>query len=287
MRVLLTGGSGLIGRHLPGLLRARGYEVHSLGRSPAHGHRADLLDPAAVEAVLEGVSPTHLLHLAWHVEPGFRDAPENLEWFDATMRLVRRFAELGGARAVLAGTCFEVFGPPTLYSTCKAGLARMVAALGAEFGLSTAWGRVFFLHGPGERVGRLVPSIARALLAGEPAPCSHGRQVRDYLHAADVAAAFAALLDSQARGVVDVGSGEAVTIATLAETIAELTGRPELLRLGALEASAGEPERIVADVARLREEVGFAPALTLRDGLAESVAYWRGELSAAAAAPAA
>ena len=102
-RVLLTGASGFIGRHVVPLLKSREFEVHAISRS-----RADLLIPGVAAALVESIRPTHLLHLAWNAEPGrFWTAPDNLDWVAASLGLHRSFAALGGGRAVFAGSCAE------------------------------------------------------------------------------------------------------------------------------------------------------------------------------------
>lgn len=298
-RVLVTGAGGFIGRPALSLLVQRGYEVHAVSTqgveedsAGARWHRADLLDPNAANALVASVRPTHLLHLAWYTEPGgFWTSSENLRWLGASVRLVQEFAAGGGRRAVIAGTCAEYdwrFGvlsevdtplaPNTLYGASKHALRAVVAALAAESGFGYAWGRVFFLFGPGEHPAKLVASVARALLRGEPAPCSHGKQVRDFLHVHDVASAFVRLLDSEATGPVNVGSGEPVSVGQLVSIIGELTGRPELLRFGEVSSCPGEPPVILADTGRLRQELGWKPTFSLEAGLADTVAWWRAEL---------
>ena len=71
---------------------------------------------------------------------------------------------------------------------------------------------MFFLYGPHEHPDRLVSSVILSLLRGEPAKCSHGRQIRDYMHVQDVANGLVALLDSDVRGAVNVSSGQATTL---------------------------------------------------------------------------
>ena len=85
-----------------------------------------------------------------------------------------------------------------LPTRCKLALSQVVTRPPGD--LSTAWGRIFYLYGPGEYPSRLVPSVIGSLLHDEPARCTHGRQLRDYLHVADVASAFAAILDGKSRG---------------------------------------------------------------------------------------
>jgi nucleoside-diphosphate-sugar epimerase len=277
------------------LVRA-GHEVHAVSRGAAGAagaewHQADLLDAAQSSALIAAARPTHLLHLAWDVTPGrYLASDSNLAWTAASLHLLREFAR-HGRRAVVAGTCFEYdlsagvcserespLRPATLYGTCKGALCSISASFAREADLSVAWGRIFFVYGPHEHPDRLVASVARALLEGSPAPVSHGRQVRDYLHAADVGEAFAALLASEVEGPVNVGSGSGVTLAELVGEIGRATGRPELIRLGALPARPDEPPEIVADVRRLRDEVGWRPARSLEAGIGETVDWWRREL---------
>jgi len=296
-RVLVTGAGGFIGRGCLPLLVAAGYEVHAVSSRAApdplpgvHWHRLDLLDPAAVADLCDGVHATDLLHLAWVTTPGAytRDAT-NLDWLAASLHLTRRFVEHGGRRIVGAGTCFEYahggterlhestspLQPDTLYGTSKVAAHAVIARFAAEVGVASAWGRVFFLYGPQEHPNRLVSSVILALLDGREAACTVGTQVRDFLHVRDVAAAFVALLRSDVTGAVNVASGEDVTVRDLVMEIGDQLGRPELVALGARPLPPKEPPTIVADVDRLRREVGFEPTFGLRDGLRDSIAWWR------------
>lgn len=300
-RVLVTGASGFIGRHVPAPLLQRGFEIHAVtsraappARDGVTWHRADLLDQRAHGDLLAQVAPTHLLHFAWYAEHGrFWRSTENLRWSAATLEFVRAFAEGGGGRAVVAGSCAEYrWGDPgpcvedvtptepaTLYGTAKNATREILGAAAPQLGIELAWGRVFLLYGPDEAPGRLVASVARALVAGERAKTGDGTQVRDFLHVADVAAAFAAILDSDVTGPVNVGSGEARPMREVIELIGDAAGRPELLDVGALPARPGDPAELVADVTRLREEAGFAPAIGLREGIERTVAWWREALA--------
>jgi nucleoside-diphosphate-sugar epimerase len=296
-RVLVTGASGFIGRHILRPLAERGFEVHALtSREPpvevedaAHWHQADLLHQTGAEGVIEAARPTHLIHLAWYVEHGeYWNSQENLRWVGASLDLLRHFAEAGGRRAVLAGTCAEYdwsysplvesktpLAPTTLYGVAKHGLHVVASAFAAQAGFGLAWGRIFILYGPGEDGRRLVGSVARALARGERAPCSHGRRFRDVLHVADVAAAFAALAASDVTGPVNIAAGKSVRISEIVGLLGWLAGRPDLILLGALPERPGEPEALVADTRRLRDEVGWRPRVSLEEGLRETLEWWQ------------
>ncbi|PXW65432.1 NAD(P)-dependent oxidoreductase [Methylobacterium sp. B4] len=307
-RVLVTGGAGFVGRHAVAALTDHGFEVHAVGRTAPPGvqafHAADLLDEVQRRAAVRAAGASHLLHLAWVTTPGrYWQAPDNLDWTAASLDLVRTFREAGGSRAVVAGTCAEydwadlpgVQGgrlpesapcrPATLYGSAKDGLRRILHAYAATAGLSLAWGRLFYLYGPGETPGRLVGDAARALISGQRLATSEGRQRRDFLHVADAGAAFAALLASGVGGAVNIGSGEAVPVRAILESVGALTGRPDLIDFGARPLGATEPACIEADIRRLTDEVGFRPAYGLEAGLVETVEGWRAALSNAASAP--
>jgi nucleoside-diphosphate-sugar epimerase len=110
----------------------------------------------------------------------------------------------------------------------------------------------------------------------QEAQCTHGRQIRSFLHVADVGAAFASLLDSEIQGPVNIGSDERIAVADLIERIARQIGRPDLIRLGARSAPAEEPPLLVPDIQRLRDEVKWQPRFTLSKGVTDTIAWWRG-----------
>jgi nucleoside-diphosphate-sugar epimerase len=294
-RALVTGATGFVGRQAVAALAKRGFEVHAVAHSgqgtdaQAVWHRADLLEVGVGEALLRVVQPTHLVHFAWFAEPGeFWSSGENERWLEASKRLVRAFADAGGLRMIVAGTCAEYewsssvcvegetpLRPATLYGRCKDVLRQQAEEVAHGSGIEVAWGRIFFLYGPHEHPRRLVPSVTRSLLRGEVAACTEGEQVRDFMHVGDAGDAFAALVDSTARGAVNIASGSGTRVRDLVELIGRIVGRADLLRFGAIPNPANEPAVLMADVTRLREDVGWSPQLSLEQGVLETVEWWQ------------
>lgn len=283
--VLITGASGLIGKQVQVPLVRRNFVVHATARHPpeeAGGsvvwHKADLLDPFERAALIDAVSPTHLLHLAWVTEHGgFWEHPANAVWLEVSKDLVRRFERAGGRRVVVAGSCAEYDWsepslrkgecienvtpcvPRTVYGRAKLDLGNAIRDLSG----SAASGRIFLLFGEGEASGRLVPCLVDNLLAGIPVELGPGDLERDVLDSRTIGAALTSLLVSDATGPVNIASGRSVTIAEIAGIVATAIGRPDLIRLGAKPRRAGDPQRLVANVERLRSEVQFDPAFDI------------------------
>jgi nucleoside-diphosphate-sugar epimerase len=86
----------------------------------------------------------------------------------------------------------------------------------------------------------------------------------------DAGDALAALALSDLRGPINIAGGTGASIASIAELLGGISGRPDLLRYGALPDRAGDPPRIVAATRRLRDELGFRPRYALQQGLADA-----------------
>jgi nucleoside-diphosphate-sugar epimerase len=242
--------------------------------------------------LLQEVKPTHLLHLAWYAKPGlFWASLENLRWVAASLELYLAFADAGGTRAVVAGTCAEYdwthalldegqtpLAPRTLYGRCKRMLHDLLDEAGRQTDVNLAWGRIFFLYGPHEPRGRLVSDVATALLESREAPCSSGTQERDYMHVHDVGRAFAALVDSDISGPVNIASGDCVPVRSIISTLGSLTGGAPLIRFGA-RPQPNDPPRLAASVEILKDRLGFRPVFDLAGGLADTVRWWRTQSS--------
>lgn len=291
-RILLTGANGFVGRqvlaHLP-----VGAEIHAttlsahVGSKQAVWHRADLRDPEECQRLVAELAPDILVHAAWNTSHGaFWEAEDNHDWLAAGRALFSAFAENGGQRIVGCGTCAEYAGiseeprredetdagaePATLYGRSKLALLDHLAGLGIDY----AWARIFLVYGEGEGDQRLVPSVARALLAGRPAPCSPGSQLRDFLDVRDLGRAIALLTQAPFSGAINLGHGEFARIADVVCLMGEIAGRPELIELGALPSRPGEAPMLVPDLMRQEEELKFRPEIGLREGLADALTYW-------------
>ncbi|MEA3015141.1 MAG: hypothetical protein QOD42_3686 [Sphingomonadales bacterium] len=271
-RILVTGATGFVGRALVRRLRADGHEVAA--------PRLDLLEAGEDEVarLVEAERVTHCLHAAWYTSHAdYLVADINRDWVAASLRLAAGFRAGGGRRLVGLGTCLEYdqdapagpfsesatpLRPETLYARCKVETFERLSDQGGF-----AWARLFYIYGPGDRAGRLVPYILDTLARGAPAGPRFGGSRRDYVHVDDLAGQLSRIVAGDVEGAVNTGTGAAVRLSEMFETAGALFARPDLVQVN--DALPGnERASIEADMTRFRAEVGDPETRSLRDGLA-------------------
>lgn len=288
--VLATGCSGFLGRHCLDVLVRHGFHVHAVSRTvrgvhPADQivwHNLDLQSRGPVERLIATLRPSHLLHLAWVTTPDvYRYAPENLDWLDASLALVRSFGEHGGQRfvgvgssaeyGVAAGPCLEddtPIRPVSVYGQCKAALWMATQACAQRYGFSAAWGRVFLPYGPGDEPHRLIPSLLAALTAGTPINVTDGSQVRDFVCVADVAELLVRLLMTpDATGAYNIGTGRGIVVRQVIEWVADHFSARELVHFGVRPRRDDEPPALVAGMAKVERVLGWRAPTSIESGL--------------------
>jgi UDP-glucose 4-epimerase len=285
MRVLVTGGSGFIGRHVVAALRGDGHRVAVVDRVDFGDPEVpcvtgELEDPAVRDAAVEqGVDA--VVHLAAETSVlGSMERPALVHRVnvDVTAALLDLCRERGVEAFVLASTNAVVgnlegtmseqvpLAPLTPYGATKAAGEMLLSGYAGAYGLRGVALRLTNVYGPGmHHKDSFVPRLMRAA-AGEGGVevYGDGRQRRDLVHVADVARAFALAVRDWPTGPVIIGNGASYTVLDLVDAAREATGRP--IATTHVEAKAGEMPAVVVDTARARHR-GFEAQVSLVDGL--------------------
>ncbi len=287
MRVLVTGGSGFVGRHLVPRLQARGDEVRVVDLRPYPDASCDALvgdlrDRAVVDRALEeGFDAVVHLAAITSVLQSVND-PHGVFTtnVDATELLLERARVLGVGRFVFASSNAVVgnvgqrvidetipLHPLTPYGATKAAAEMLLSAYGASYGLRAVALRFTNLYGAGMQVkDSVVARLMRAALTGgELEIYGDGEQLRDYLYVSDACASIELALALGESDVLTIGAAASVSMNTLHRMACEATGVDIPARHVA--AKAGEMPAVVVDIARARA-AGFSPGYELATGLA-------------------
>lgn len=296
-RVIITGATGFIGRRIVELASSTDWEVFCCGRSirPDWLHdgvqwlQGNLLDETFRSELILAVKPTHLINLAWYTEHSkYWSGEENVSWLFSTLDLFEKFAKIGGVHFLGAGSCAEYDWSSSVYSekvtpltqahifgVSKASASTLIQQLSSLNLCKSSWGRIFFVYGPNEAKGRLVPHVVTKLLSKQSVDVSEGTQVRDYLFVDDVARAFIEISKKELEGPINIGSGVPTSIRDLVSQIEKIVGATNQVNFGALPDRENDPFAIVADVRRMRTELNYRPQFTLAEGLRKTVEHYK------------
>ena len=294
MKVLVTGGSGFIGRHVVRALREDGAAVRVIDLKPHPDPSVDIVqgdlgDPDALAAALDG-GVDAVVHLA-AVTSVLRSVEQPELTFatnvTATHALLRA-ATAAGARSLVFASTNAVTGPMeepaiseravlrplTPYGATKAAGEMLMSAFTASYGLRCTCLRLTNVYGPGMQAkDSIVARLMRAIRLGNTFEIyGDGRQVRDYVHVADVVrAARHGLSDPAWSGPVVIGSGRSLSVLEVVEAVREATGAELPVRHGP--ARPGEMPAVIVDIARAAG-LGWEPQFGFEEGVEEVWREW-------------
>ncbi|MCU1492762.1 MAG: rfbB [Acidimicrobiaceae bacterium] len=287
LRILVTGGSGFIGRHVVERLRARGDDVSVVDLKPFPDPSVpcvvgDLRNRSiAEEAVTEGLDG--VVHLA-AITSVLQSVNEPDAVFHtnvvATEYLLEECRQLGVARFVFASTN-AVAGdvgratideslslrPMTPYGATKAAAEMLFSAYASSYGMLTVALRFTNVYGAGMQTkDSVIARLMRAALAGGTIQVyGDGEQLRDYVYVTDAARAIEHGLALEEPDVLTIGAGESVSMNELHRLACEVTG-VEIAKEH-VPGKPGEMPAVVVDISHARA-TGWQPEYTVRDGIA-------------------
>jgi UDP-glucose 4-epimerase len=287
LRVLVTGGSGFVGRNVVARLLTRGHDVVVADHQEHDGNDevksvvGDLCDPAVREqAVTDDVDAIVHLAAATSVLGSIeRPAEVHRTNVEMTAGLLEAARQRGVGTFVLASTNAVTgdvgqstitedvrLAPLTPYGATKAASEMLLSGYAGAYGLRAPALRFSNVYGEGMgHKDSLIPRLMRAALSGDEIEVfGDGEQRRDLVHASDIAQAVALAVEGWPTGPVIVGGGRSYTVNELIEAAREATGRPIGTRN--VPAKPGEMPAVVVDISRARS-LGYEPQVSLIDGM--------------------
>ena len=269
-KILVTGINGLIGQYISEPLIELGFEVYGIGTKNIitdkfHYIQLDINNSTEIEKIFFKIKPEYLIHLAWNIKDLNSNYHFNL--LASSINVLNSFYKNGGRRAVYIGSCFEYkfkelplkesdeLNPTTAYSICKNYLREISEFYSNKNNINFCWARVFYVYGKNENPKRIFPYIINNLKENKKVIINHSQLQKDYMFAGDVAKAIAFITNSDAKGIINICSGKAISLGEFALIIAKKMNKEHLLELKELETN--EPNVIVGDNSKLIYEIGF------------------------------
>lgn len=311
MRTLVTGAAGFIGSHLAERLLDEGHEVVGIdcfvpyyprrfkeanlaylcSNPDFEFHPLDLRTDDLTQALRHVDTVFHLAAM-----PGLTASWSEFETYMtcnvlATQRLLEA-AKTSTLRAFVHASTSSVYGkeatgnedtplnPISPYGATKLAAERLALAYHAEFNVPSIVLRYFSVYGPRQRPDMGYHTFIKKVLNGEPVTVfGDGEQTRGNTYVDDcVQATLLAACRGKAGEVYNVGGGEARSVRWVLRTIEEITG--EKVAIQHAPRRAGDQQHTIADISKMRRDLGYEPRTSLRDGLAAQIEWQCSQLPA-------
>lgn len=305
-RTLITGGAGFLGSHLCDRMLAEGHEVlcfdnfltgrpeniaHLMGNPRFRLVEYDVTDYLYVDGRLD-----YVLHFASPASPSdyLRFPIQTLKVGAIGTHKALGLSKAKGARFLLASTS-EVYGDPHVspqpetywghvnpvgirgvYDEAKRFAEALTMAYRRSHGVDTRIARIFNTYGPRMRVddGRALPTLLSQALRGEPMTVyGSGQQTRAFGYVDDTVDGLYRLLMSGEAMPVNIGNDEERTLVEFAELVRFAAGSDSPIVFEPL--PEDDPQVRKPDLAKARTRLGYEPKVTLAEGLARTVGYFR------------
>lgn len=295
-RVLITGASGFIGRHLYSYLLKQGVDcvgisrngMASLGILPV-----DLRDIEAIRRFINDIQPHIVYHLAAIVNSSrdYETAVHCLEInTSGTLNILRACEQLRGVRVVLAST-EEVYGkncapfrekqtprPPSSYAISKLAAEQLCRYHATHYEATTIALRIGTTYGPGQSETRYIPQLVLAALSGNDLELNSGHKRRDYIFIDDVVRAF--VLAGQAKlrdrtATINIGGGRAISLKDFANMIIHNAQSTAQIKYGVIPERHDEASEWLMDLSKAKRLLGWEPKVDVESGVAILVSRLR------------
>lgn len=291
-RILVTGGSGFIGRHLLTRLHGEQREVVAVSRRrpkdldvSVEWRTGDLAKIDFVEDLFEAVRPNVVFHLASHVTGSrSRDVvlPTLRSNLVSAVHVLTMSEKHDVDRVVVAGSLEEPDSsesnpiPCSPYAASKWAASAYARMFHRLYDLSVTIARIFMVYGPGPQdQSKLVPYTIRSCLSGRSPEIASGGRPVDWIYVEDVVEGLLRVARSPGLGgdTVDLGSGTLVTIKGVVEEVTRLCDVDVAPVFD--EAGGRAFERVDrANIERTRRLLDWAPSVSLREGLGRTIEWF-------------
>lgn len=305
-RYLITGGAGFIGSHLCRALVAGGDRVVILDSldSGKLSNIDDLLCDDQVEFVQDTIlnesrvlsicGDVHgIFHLAAlvSVQRSIDDPRLNHQVNVDGLFNVLEAARLSGVPKIVFASSAALYGnsyapphketfpivPLSPYAVGKS-LSEIYSSVYSQlYGVEAVCLRFFNVYGPNQDPSSpysgVISKFMDAVTHGSDITIfGDGEQTRDFVYVQDVVQALILSMDKNVNGIFNVGTGSSVSINQLAQGVMQVSGKNVDIRY--MDAREGEVRHSCADISKIRQDLGYEPRYSLKDGLEETFDWW-------------
>lgn len=307
-KVLVTGAGGFIGSHLAEKCVEEGYKVRALIRYNSSGNwgwlenskyknkievvLGDVRDLESVNEAIFGCDTVFHLAALIGVPYSYHSAISYLRTNIEGTYNVLEVAKSLKINNVLITSTSETYGTAQYvsidekhpqvaqspYAATKIGADQLASSFFRSFGLPVKIVRPFNVYGPRQSARSIIPTIILQILLGTQVNLGNISAKRDFTYVDDTVSGFLAIAktDKLFGEVVNIGSGQAISVEELVVKIAKIVGKKVKITKESVRArrSSSEVDRLLCDFSKLKKFTGWKPTYSLEEGLAETINWF-------------
>ena len=293
MKVVVTGASGFIGKPIVNKLLMMGCEVLAIGREiPAqqkldslHWLKANFSSAETYQTEINAFKPEVLIHLAWQDIPDY-SLEKSILNLNQSLLFISFITKIKSCKKILiSGSCWEygkmygeclntdIVNPMNFFTISKHSLHLWTEIIAKQKSIKLGWFRLFYVYGPGQRSGSLIPSILNNLKKGQLSDIRSPINANDFVYVDDVANAFSKAVSANfPSGIYNLGSGKSTTVLEVCRIAEQIVLGAESLtaQLESKTESSQSEVDFWADIKHSKEILDWQPTTSLKEGIQQT-----------------
>ncbi|MBC8227526.1 MAG: NAD(P)-dependent oxidoreductase [Gammaproteobacteria bacterium] len=295
-RVLITGASGFIGSPLVKKLLDNNFEVLAISRNKPEDnysnrdvwYEADINKLDSYKTCIEEFQPQVVIHLAWQDIPNYSFEISLLN-LKNTLEFLSFVSDIASCKKILiSGSCWEfnkrqgeciesLIGEPKDHFTwAKHSIRTWLEIVCKQKQITLAWIRIFYVYGPRQRRGSLIPTLINHLSQKELPPIKTPNDACDFIYIDDVVDGFYQATNKNIHsGNFNLGSGFSIKVLEVSRHIENLLYGKEVITQKIKEQSTGieSSMNFWAGINKTKETLNWKPMITIEDGIKNCISY--------------
>lgn len=294
MRVLVTGATGFLGRHVISQIRAGEHNIlgftlkNDAPENSIEGIQwlyGDLNDLAALKPAIRSFDPQVVIHLAWQGIPDYSEVVSKINLNNSIQLFDFILKETNCKKIIAAGSCLEYgkvkgickesdpVAPNSFFAWAKHSLWQYLLLKCNARGVKLVWFRIFYAYGPGQRAGSLVPLLFAAFKENKVPDIAYPLNKNDFVFIEDIAQVFRLAVEEDIpTGIYNLGSGVSRSVYDICKIVEELLRPGPEISKGILKNGKKEKKSdFASDMRKTIKSFSWRPGTTLEKGVAKHI----------------
>jgi len=290
MRILVSGATGFVGRHVINQIQGAGNDIVSIALENVSGEsnyksinwiRANLAYLEPVKPIIKSFNPEVVIHLAWQGIPNYSEGISKVNLDNSVQLLGFVLDETDCRKIIVSGSCLE-YGKneglcresdpiqlTSFFSWAKYSLYQYLLLKCGERKVDLIWFRLFYVYGPGQRRGSLIPTLVQTLKDKRSPLIRSPLNRNDFIYMEDVAEAFRWAVELRIEsGIYNLGSGQSRSVYDACQIVErKILGTNEISERMKHGATPEQEVNFWADMRKTKHALNWAPKTSLEQGI--------------------